>query len=380
MTLNKSAFGLCAVVLAIASLSSAHAATVASAEATVSNLRFRLIDLAPNDGIAPSVRFDTVMRPYINYDAPIEVQGFNLGDMVGATETTALSDLPDNVALYSGQSLGGRIALDDSQLSPDTFFTQQYTNRYASYGLDPNTGNLVSGTQEVVYTDTGGGSYATGSWISAGAIDGTTLSESNLVLSPHTVLVLEGTSDLAVTLDPTHFQSVLDNTAFTTDYSFSYSAAYVNLRLISADPNNGMPDASGINRESLQSRTFTSMARLSYYAGGDTVYEGQPGTFEEVALSPEAMAAGAPYQQTRRENFLISFANGSSNESVVLLGLSVVTESSEQIQGRTDISSTFTPDTTLPTTPMIPEPSTWALMGLGLAGIGWAARRRQQSV
>jgi len=383
----------------------AQAADLATATASVSNLRYRLIDLDPNDGIAPTVTFSGNLVGQANTTTKVTTNGV---DYFGAPYTsTNISQNPDDLTkivtapLFGqtgtlevlstlpgakaslGPALSASTGLSASAIN-DSLITSSYSNTYSGTSIDYSRGDNLVRPYTTSYTNTSAAVEARHQAQvnqqfaqSPGVTDPDTgwtsdpVQLPNVTLSANTLLVIEGTANIGLYMD----QVALDAATraalgdFTADgryggYYGSSTDASVNVS-IGSNPNaiidTILPGGTVVSNQ--QSNTFSMSNSSDFFA-----YDGVNGT-----------------QNTNdTQTFAVSFANlGSiSVQKVLSIDVSANTNVSGSLSGYQSVTTWGDPisDVPVPTptpTPGIPEPSTYALMGLGLVGIVVASRRQR---
>lgn len=312
----------------VAALGSAHATTLATANASLSNIKITLVDLDPNDGIAPSVTFGSgFLGLYGDQIASASAYvGSSPGTLFGATASGAQNGLSYNLS-PSSINIGASVDSSDiSQAAPLDYSDYYYAgagksldfasapavdfnsgdhnyNRISKFTLSANTGLLITGTASASVTAVSNGDVKTAV---AGSFD-------------PTVVDLSGMNAAAYASSSISF--ILASPSILTEDSHMWDV-----------PNSSI---STVNR-----------AVDSYIGNEDEAVDFQDSS-----------------------SFVLTFANGSAESAEGVLALIMQAGTS---------ASAYAPalyPTEVPTT--IPEPSTYLLMGLGLAGIGLACSRQR---
>lgn len=317
-----------ALAAALACVGTAHAADDAlfTTTAQLSNLSYRLIDLDPNDGVAPSASFD------------------NFSVVLG---------LPwnDGVPRYSGS------LLPTSTLQADvTNGLFQATPSALTASTSITSGDLAS---QISQTTTGYQSVNVGSsepyFYSAGSdVDNPYFG--TVKLSPNTAIVITGVASVTSSTNSTKLVELINtlkqpgvNNPYVDLTSTVTPNVYLSLSNEESDA-----DFGGFAQSSTDSHFSLNGRRDNYITLTDGYY------FDPM---PDI---------EKQSNFSILYANLGSQDKAVRLDVSV--GASVNLNGYVDLSSgVVTPP--IPETPTIPEPSTYALMALGLVGIGLVRRK-----
>lgn len=309
---------VCAVILAIGAQGAYAQAAVSQSSASIYNLKASVIDLDPNDGVAPQVDFVSATgagqlsvlkqgnyNQTLGWSQSVDPMPFS----TGASSVVLREDPAAASASANGHGISASVSLSqqDTKAFVENFSHingKRHSLQAKGYNNDERT---VTGT------------------------------EHNFVLAPHTTLVLEGSIDLAFVNDPSNadFTSMQSKAEFqTTRFELGInSGASLSFELRDTDPQN----------QSLWSffKQETSH-RYGITAQGVQYLEGQ----------------GSPIQQ----NFQLTISNTSDVARIGRLTYGVSTETyiqSWSVAG-------------------VPEPTTWATFGLGLSGLAFAANRQRQ--
>lgn len=309
---SRPLLGMAALMAVLASTPVRAADQVlARASASLTNLQIQVIDLTPDDGIAASVTFSPGVLVSDHFEA-----GAEASDISRTTfDLNALSS-----TAWAGTVSTGTYSFSSSALSLTSEVKASELHAAMSNIYSP--GNHVSGLSKSLYFDVVGPEvslYYTPFFMGANTA---VIISGNAVTTSSSASVPSG--ELASLFDP----AVSDISQLAVETSAS---GYVQLSL---DAQDGRPRADTGYPNSVQV--------LSYSEQG---VEGTDGPW--VQSSP----------------FFLSLENASSETTTDAFVLAL----------RVDVlAGVIAPDLS---TPAIPEPSTYALMGLGLAGIGLARRR-----
>lgn len=306
-------------------LNAAQAAMV-DARASLSGLTFSLIDLAPDDGIAPSLTFTSNSKVSL-----VAVAGGEYN-----VESQLLSSNPFQ-APSAQVSLGGGVST--ASHSPELMTASVTVSASDFQNLGP--GHLYAAQ---VAENHG-----------TAVIDGLPFpdfaeGDSSFTLSPQTALVIQGNAKLQYAADASDFTA---NQILNSLTSINVIMAFHT----PADPFGGAPPFLG-------------------YVTGDQL------TFDR--FHPHYSETDADVMEKR---LLIGVSNVDPSE--LALSLDLYTNVTVEFHtGPIDVVDPVPVDPVDPIdppdpiggggviTPPIPEPGTWALMGLGLAGVGLVTRRR----
>jgi hypothetical protein len=132
--------------------------------------------------------------------------------------------------------------------------------------------------------------------------------------------------------------------------------------------------SSGINVLETFSGTLTVDATLGMFAGAQLINTSSLGSFSAVlAQGPESLVGGAVYFLELGGPDTLSLFFAETPDQLVLDGAGSIVNGVVATDPVTPIANRF--DGTLSA---VPEPSTWAMMVLGFAGIGFMAYRRRK--
>jgi hypothetical protein len=365
-----------AVLLALAATgvqSAQAAAPLVSGSVQLNGLTFQLIDLNPDDGIAPSF---TLTSP----------AGLNYSDVVGSTDlstspvfnwaTGSASPLPSsNSASTKGLSTltttPSSLALTSKLLQQDlTTDTASYPQQYA------NGPDLIQRTD--TQTTTGAMSSADLTYYKDGVsrydMDGNWVRNFGGTLSANTALIITGQSTLNARIDRASLSdaaaAVGSSLNAGEDVSYQgYASAMLYLRITDGDTGN-TPIYYNAPAEGQFNATFDSNMVLQARTG-------TPGVVISDTTGESFTDAQVDQSLTQRFS-LVAFNSGGTERNIGFVLDARTTAKWDVTKLSTTTVITPNPDWVPGTpTPGIPEPSTYALMGLGLVGIAAAARRRQ---
>lgn len=319
--MNKNPLRLVAAsLIALVAHDAAVAASVISASSSMQNLSYRLVDLDPNDGIAPSVSFYTTTwnSPDIGQSATRAMTGVRYG---------AYRQIQDS----NHYDTGTQIAVGDALSPPDLL--QVSGNGVARAVSGPQGMSASVDISADVLTDPRNMdglsiNFTANSDVSNYSYGNTSTSFS---LTPNTKLIVEGVADSRIQIDAsslkgTSLDTILNNPQGSLNvrrwglstFSMAYydnTAGWVNMWVGASSLSTHVIDHNGVR---------------------------------EVDIAPD-------YPSQDHEVFQAELVN---NHNYAITG-----------------NYAWMNNTQIEITGSVPEPGTWALMGLGIAGIGMARRR-----
>lgn len=299
----------------------AWAAPAQSASASFSNLTYRLIDLDPNDGVAASVSFTGQGSASTNYEAAyVDVSGLPLTPLLqqgtGASASITASGIAASASVESGA---------------------------VSMYIEPaNPG-------QAFFTLSGGGT--------ASAVLGDTtlgyepVSTLFLALGANTGIVFEMRAQGEATINAADLKaaqdSLLTNEGFDLDtMQFSYGQLYSSFLLQAALYTRDVIDNDQGQMGAIRGSAFSFEDYLTDVIDGETA----------LATSFDRIIT-------------LDYFNATSQSVQASLAMETRTNATASVGGM--VGADLIP------VPSIPEPGTYALMGLGLVGLAWARRRHQ---
>jgi hypothetical protein len=283
---------------------SAHAADLYSS-AEISGLTYRLIDLDPNDGIAPSITFNSTIQLSTN----------NLD----GSESYSGSLLP--TAVLTSTNAGAMASASPSSLS---------------------AASSLNASEALSQLDPAAGGYQYASVDHAASITSYDLwwTSSTITLSANTAIQITGLASLSGGNNLTSLRDALSALPHITSSSVSgFATSTISL--------------------SLNKSTYESVSDVLTLSKGQFASFAFQGIWTDGREDPLTSKA-----------FSLYYGNASDTEEELSLDLQIASDVF------VNVNADFNDSTNIPT-PTIPEPSTYALMGLGLVGITLASRRRR---
>lgn len=296
----RAAASLALAILSMSVITDVHAAeSLSTAQAYISNLSYRLVDLDPDDGITPGIVFgvdpsDPSARPYSGYFGYFPVNGEANG-----------FELHGNAPFSSSGGSGASSPLWGSEYGGATA-----THEIGRFGLEQKLATTPITQQELT---TGALSTGFREWF---------LAYTPYQLTANTELIIEGTLTQSLQVDPLAFAS-----------DPKLSAALKGLR---------------------------GHSKITFNVSGET------------------WETPAPYENTVDLDYEIDALGGLTTSSV--LGTSASKTWSVKVSNASNsaLRSTllFNFEATTTAVGVVPEPSAWAMLFVGLGMIGVASRRR----
>jgi len=382
-----------ALGLALAAMG-AQAADIASATANLSSLRYRLIDLDLNDGITPtlSVAGNLTVSGYTfvkNESGFPDTNPLDANNIATApwfssgTISWASSALGASGTLSNGASTSVRLNSDsllankyaESNTSSSTFQSYdqdgvlRYTTATTTYDhrstSERQSAEAVAEQLMVPVTDSDGNfAYYT--------------QAPNLTLSANTLLVIEGTLSLSVKANSESFATAIDSALSPAASAYKSTSGFVTASAgVGISPELNTSILPGGSTHDQDQSTYQALTQSLSFTTDVVTRDWAP--YDPDAL-PQTQLVGSDAKA-----FAITFANTSQSDLQAYLSVRVAAES----YASADVSQEVTtlvygdrvPETPVvpptPPVPGIPEPSTYALMGLGLVGIALASRRQR---
>lgn len=356
----------------------AQAATIGQVDASITGLRYRLIDLDLEDGITPTLSVSGELAA-VGYAGGYDP---NYGDIFfdqGGAEPLYAPVFGESGLLVLNNSVPGTTATLGSVISTSSSLsseawgaaaanqnTDSYTYSYGSYVYD-DAGILRNSLTTVTSTNTIQGQ---GFRAEAGG-------ESVLTINGKALLLIEGTAALTSQFDRSTLMDAYNSIPLndsSSGYGAGQTSGTINLELMGpqydgvALPGNTRWSSFGGSAFSLSSVVIFSEGGASLndngYGGGTYVEDISGGTGDT-------------------QNFGLAYAHLGNDPADVSFRVYVDSTVSQYFRGYTSETVTVLGDpvvvVTPPPVPGIPEPGTYALMGLGLIGMATAVRRARRT-
>ena len=325
------------VVLSIGIVPIASANSVVGSTSTSVTLTYRLVDLDANDGITPWINFSDTSQVALAY----------------GTQESNFSVITRAGGIFAGP--------DVTHGDPDGFYQAQYTANGHGTSARLSTDVFTPGATPEIGVGLAH-FYGTGIDPDLGfavPLDG----DYAFQLSPNTALIVEATTVMSSSLD----MSVLVGTAF---------------------------HQSLIDNRQVATVSISSLLDFSFDVGADYVSPPDDWEFGSTSMGSELLPLASlgpdvvdeAIDVTQSDTTFATYYNGSASEVYGRFSYFLNSNFFTGLYELPPIDPEWPPvdepvDPELPPiTPAIPEPSTYALMLLGLAGVGAAARRQRRIV
>lgn len=377
-----------ALALAITAMSASSAwagDVISTAAASIDNLRYRLIDLDPNDGIAPALSINGIWMGSATSWSQLNFFDVGNGGAYDRTEKSTPLSYAGTLPLQGGtatagladgtvtSAIGSQQLRMNAQLSTQDLLTGHHVDgpiKGSSYETEQN-GQFGTLTYSSTYTKDVAQGYR------AGMLTGSTTPGStpnfldnypklDLQVTAHTLLVVEGTSKVEVTADRSNLVQSVQQSGESTDYVDGHR------RMV-----NVFADGSA---SALVSASLTDTPGLVSYTEED-------GTFSSAVVRMQVnynesgfFGSSDPsylltHSDSHSKDWALQWANLGDADKTVYLSLILGTDLMQRFDSTIEnFDASFVPGGV----PSIPEPGTCALMGLGLAGMALARRRATQ--
>lgn len=405
---------LCLSLLAMGALSlNAQAADISNVQTTLGNLTYRLIDLDPNDGIAPAIlsqagsllalTSSTNFSPsavesistYYSPDYYFPGVGYSpLTTAPTVFNNTGVTQLESPEAGTSG-SISGTQLITQASLNSAQVDARTDTTTNGPYSYTDTRYDAASGTYQP-YKITNTTTNTSGNSGTFSRIEST---QAYLTLTPNTLLIVEGDASVSGTVNAT--DAVARAKAFAEQHPSSpdvssyygnqvYGSAQgivsVGLRFDGYQPvegvdENGNPITYYITTtmqnggDSLQEQSdLYTMSLTAQYSNTGELFAGYSTLLSADADGNATFSDG--------EHFRVALSNLTNAAKTASLDIQTFASTNNYQSSASFLETKELIGTTLPPVdpvpnPTIPEPSTYALMALGLAGISLAGRRHR---
>lgn len=337
-------------LLALAATSVAQAQSMVESRASISNFSMRLIDLDLNDGIEPSITWDT-NRSYLG----TVVYSLTNSEYIPAALTDPDPhpqeiDLP---SLLAGQPSTYTLPIGGATLDLQPGLWSASTEVKTSPMLNEIRGGQDD-RQILLYLTSKGPGFAY---------------DMSFALSPKTLLIFEGLASTYSSVDTQTLVSYLQTHPGSQQVGGgyliksnrdAYANSYAGLHMSLGDP---LPESDltaffGVGGVS-NSPSLDLKTQIALGSTVDTFFTGLLDSTQATVI-----------EKKLSQPFELSFVNAENNTKNGRFNLNISVGSTAY----TRESTSYLPIDT----PGVPEPGTWALMGLGMVGLSWATRRQRQ--
>lgn len=397
----------CAALLALSGplAPTAHAQVMAQSKVSVSGLKITLIDLNTTDGVKPGFSAtgsfggivanqrttDTVPYSLVPFTADYSYEEasasntplLSLASQLQGGKVTVPAT-PTGTALTLGSTLSASTSADLGRATTSVEDLDYVTN---DWRYDASTDQYVYGTESFTGQRTSKSVTADATISLLGTAEDDAFYGPALTVTANTLVVIEGTATLSSTVDA---RRILALQASDPNLKTELLGGASTQLLISLAQNDYAfptdPTMSG-SAYSESGSSFNKVLGLGYDMNGfytNTGFNGEEALYiEDLNLPASGLLT---VQQTGQ--FRVSMANASLASMLMYLNMNISSVSQHASRSLSAPGATFVPEpvevlnttevVTLPTVPNIPEPSTWAQMGLGLMGLVAAVRHRRR--
>jgi hypothetical protein len=290
---------------------------IASTYAGVNNLRYELIDLNPNDGITPGITFNSSVTVASSNDNGVEDTLYT-NSLLPLTSITRVSHDGMASVQITPNSLSARTDIRLNQLLPDGVANGNYS---ANADMSLSMTNPDGMPEDYPWPWTFG----------------------KVTITPNTALVLKGDAQLGSSLDGTAIQAQLQ------------PGQYLSLSNFSSGPSIVL---GFLKNDSVYSEKGAVGGGAMHVDALDLEYIGYPTVGQGTGQTSDSVSVNTPFE-------------------VSLVNLHDTPLDGQLVMSLGNVSS---PNLTIDGVPIdpIPEPATYALMGLGLVGITLVRRRQSR--
>jgi hypothetical protein len=396
-----------ALAAALCLLATAHQAVaadaVSAATLSLNNLQYRLIDLDPNDGITPGLVSNSAWsvtsvgtgQPVADLVGPFDGYGGTsfitptsapvhepiIGGLLSPSAPFNITS-SDGGTSFIGTSNGislNAVLNQNTLLTASATNTEAYNDAYAydyatgqygqSSGTITTTHTLTTGSQRLSVTSVpGDGSSATDNPLG--------MPTTQFTLTPNTLLVLQGTASARITADRTAMMATIN--ALPSMDGF-YGAGPGHYESASVNSASGAVD---LGAQILVADSLDINQTFANASGSGAIFNLGIGYDQYQAYGGSAADATELLQANSVDkDWSIQIANTGNTAKAIYMITTLSVNAQQTLDTTTRISDiTFTPNPIDPVIPdpgtVIPEPGTYALMGLGLVGIALVRRRQ----
>lgn len=393
-----------ALALATPIGTTAHAQVMAQSKVSVSGLKITLIDLNTTDGVTPGFStvgsfggiVDNQRTPDLVPSTLVPIPMDNSHGDASSSNTPLLSlasqlqggkvtvpTTPTGTTLTLGSTLS---ASTSANLNRAATTVEDLSYVTKDWRYDPGTGDYVYGTESFTGQRTTKSVSADATISLLGNIEDEAFYGPGLTVTANTLVVIEGTATLSSTVDARRILALqASDPNLKTEL---LGGANTQLAISLAQENYAFPSDPTMSGSAYSGAgsSFNQVLGLGYDMNGfytNTGFNGEEALFIEDLNLP--LSGLLTVQQTGQ--FRVSMANASLDSMLMYLNMNISSVSQHASSSLSAPGATFVPEplevlnpaevVQLPTVPSIPEPGTWAQMGLGLVALVVAVRRRR---